>query len=460
MPHQLPPRPATIHPVGPPRVIQGSFPGGQPRIPAVAQPRMPGHAVQLPPTVRLGPPVGGRPLPPVVQRKMEEFFRANFSDVRVHVGSEAASIGALAFTCGSNVYFGPGQYNPAIPAGLRLIAHELTHVVQQRAGKVRNPFGAGVAVVHDPVLEREAEMRGAQVAQMREAGPPAPPVPRPASVRPVVQRAEEKHHPGRPFSRDSGPYDIREKFGKQTVRWDQFTRVRQSPFSEDGFAGVVKGHLSTATEANDVIFQLYVDGRRVDAEDPPGNYIELFKLTGVEGMDVFHSNSHSDGEIRPLASALETFKNWLEARTRRTNHHLVLIGPCGACDSCKERIKLFKQIWHNLAKQEGLGTAFLFVTYIYKDSPVISKKIFKPVTEDEPSKSSKKMSHKDLKKKSKEKPKPISLGSISYRYGWEEAEDIVIDDESYKFRQYQKRASHVDNTGHKHPSPYLRQFRG
>ena len=58
------------------------------------------------------PTAGGRPLPESTRGTMESFFNTSFADVRVHVGPEASSIGALAFTHGSNLYFAPGQYNP------------------------------------------------------------------------------------------------------------------------------------------------------------------------------------------------------------------------------------------------------------------------------------------------------------------------------------------------------------
>ena len=50
-----------------------------------------------------------------IQNKMESFFNASFADVRVHVGNEAPSIGALAFTHGTDLYFAPGQYNRSRP---------------------------------------------------------------------------------------------------------------------------------------------------------------------------------------------------------------------------------------------------------------------------------------------------------------------------------------------------------
>jgi hypothetical protein len=95
---------------------------------------------------------------------MESFFGASFADVRVHVGPQAAAIGALAFTQGTHIHFAPGQYNPASPQGQQILGHELTHVVQQRAGRVRNPFGSGVAVVQDVALEAEAERLGRRAA--------------------------------------------------------------------------------------------------------------------------------------------------------------------------------------------------------------------------------------------------------------------------------------------------------
>ncbi|MBD2066459.1 DUF4157 domain-containing protein [Leptolyngbya sp. FACHB-671] len=74
---------------------------------------------------------GGSPLPEEVRSFMEPRFGADFSQVRVHTGSEAVqmsqAIGAQAFTHGNDIYFGAGKS----PANSDLTAHELTHVVQQ-----------------------------------------------------------------------------------------------------------------------------------------------------------------------------------------------------------------------------------------------------------------------------------------------------------------------------------------
>jgi hypothetical protein len=65
------------------------------------------------------------------------------------------------------MHFAPGYYSPHTPQGQRLLAHELAHVLQQRAGRVRNPFGQGVAVVQDAALEAEADRAGRTIAAIK-----------------------------------------------------------------------------------------------------------------------------------------------------------------------------------------------------------------------------------------------------------------------------------------------------
>ena len=85
---------------------------------------------------------GGAPLPDVVRSPMEQAFGADFSGVRVHTDSDVAPrIGASAFTAGNDIHFAPGQFRPDDRVGQRLLAHELTHVVQQGS--------AGLAVHED-----------------------------------------------------------------------------------------------------------------------------------------------------------------------------------------------------------------------------------------------------------------------------------------------------------------------
>ncbi len=78
----------------------------------------------------------GQPLPASERTFFEPRFGRDFSNVRVHTNERAArtaqTINARAFTLGSDVVFGAGQYSPSTISGRRLLAHELTHVVQQR----------------------------------------------------------------------------------------------------------------------------------------------------------------------------------------------------------------------------------------------------------------------------------------------------------------------------------------
>lgn len=81
---------------------------------------------------------GGSPLPEGTRSFMESRFGVDFSGVRIHADSEAAQlnreVSAQAFTYGQDIFIGEGQYSPHTSEGQWLLAHELTHVVQQAAG--------------------------------------------------------------------------------------------------------------------------------------------------------------------------------------------------------------------------------------------------------------------------------------------------------------------------------------
>jgi hypothetical protein len=99
-----------------------------------------------------------RPLPHAVRARMEAAFGADFSGVTVREDGAAAAMDAVAFTRDETITFRPGlydQYDLSSPEGLEIIAHELTHVLQQRAGRV-----PGAGVVEDQGLEAEADEAG------------------------------------------------------------------------------------------------------------------------------------------------------------------------------------------------------------------------------------------------------------------------------------------------------------
>lgn len=79
---------------------------------------------------------GGRPLSADTRSFLEPRFKANFAGVRVHTGGKAENLatrlGARAFTFGKDIFFNAGAYKPDSPEGMELIAHELTHTIQQQ----------------------------------------------------------------------------------------------------------------------------------------------------------------------------------------------------------------------------------------------------------------------------------------------------------------------------------------
>jgi phage-related protein len=93
----------------------------------------------------------GTPLPGGVRSFMEPRFGASFDGVRIHTGEHAAQLSAdlsaHAFTVGNHIFFGKGQYQPDAAAGKELIAHELTHTIQQGATVQRS--SAQVTVQRD-----------------------------------------------------------------------------------------------------------------------------------------------------------------------------------------------------------------------------------------------------------------------------------------------------------------------
>jgi hypothetical protein len=106
---------------------------------------------------------GGQPLDHDVRTEMEGRLGHDFSDVRVHTDGAAAasakSVQARAYTVGNEIVFDNGHYQPGSESGRHTLAHELTHVVQQRSGPVEGtPAGGGIQL-SDPSdrFEREAE---------------------------------------------------------------------------------------------------------------------------------------------------------------------------------------------------------------------------------------------------------------------------------------------------------------
>jgi hypothetical protein len=140
---------------------------------------------------------GGRPLEPEVRADMESRLGHDFSDVRVHddaaAAASATAVNAHAYTVGSNVVFQRDKYDPSTHDGKTTLAHELTHVIQQRSGPVDGSSAPGGIKVSDPSdrFEREAASHAEQVI----ASPAAVQTSATPATRPSVQRHAGEDEP-------------------------------------------------------------------------------------------------------------------------------------------------------------------------------------------------------------------------------------------------------------------------
>lgn len=169
---------------------------------AVIQRQTTNHAqpVVVPHIIRQVLRSSGQPIDAETRAFMEPRFDHDFSRVRVHTNSQAAdsarAVNAMAYTVGQDVVFASGQYAPASVEGKRLLAHELSHVVQQE----RTGDGAGEA----DAAEREADR-----AAKRAVGPTGP-THSPCSVLltkpPTIARKKKDPRIGGTTSKTKPPY--------------------------------------------------------------------------------------------------------------------------------------------------------------------------------------------------------------------------------------------------------------
>jgi hypothetical protein len=129
---------------------------------------------------------GGAPLPREARALFEPRFGRDFGGVRVHTGDQAGesarAVRARAYTVGGNIVFARGEYAPGTAEGRRLLAHELTHVVQQGAAgpSAGAPAGAGTGVARsadeevDPLAGSVQEQQGAGIMRAPDDAPKAP----------------------------------------------------------------------------------------------------------------------------------------------------------------------------------------------------------------------------------------------------------------------------------------------
>ena len=119
----------------------------------------------------------GAPLPLPVRAPFERLFRTSFAEVAIDTDAPAAeataAVGAAALTLGPRIFFAPGRFRPEEPEGGSLLAHELTHVVQQRVSPVRMALKRADSVAAPPEAvdsEREADATESRVRELYSSG--------------------------------------------------------------------------------------------------------------------------------------------------------------------------------------------------------------------------------------------------------------------------------------------------
>jgi hypothetical protein len=146
---------------------------------------------------------GGQPLDVGVQQRMQDAMGYDFSGVQVHTSPEASNLSqtlqAKAFTTGSDIFFNEGAYQPQSSGGQELLAHELTHVVQQGSGQVPGSSSGMTVNAPNDAYEQQADATARQAmsappAAQRESLPEEEELIQAKALDPTVQRegAEEE----------------------------------------------------------------------------------------------------------------------------------------------------------------------------------------------------------------------------------------------------------------------------
>jgi hypothetical protein len=123
-------------------------------------------------TAALHPPLRGEPLAPSIRSHMERAFGTDLSGVRIHTDAQSSAaaqeLNANAFTYGRDIFFGAGNYQPDTSKGGRLLAHEITHTLQQNAESSSlhaSPQSDYAVGRHDDPEEREARAVADRIVQ-------------------------------------------------------------------------------------------------------------------------------------------------------------------------------------------------------------------------------------------------------------------------------------------------------
>ena len=254
----------------------------------------------------------GHSLDPAMRAFMEPRFGHDFSQVRVHfdskAGESARAVGALAYTVGRDIAFGPGTYEPGRGTGMHLLAHELTHVVQQQGGP------GGSAVQKAQGIEKEdsgPEQEAEQVANLIVSGASPLAVPtmsRTPSSPATMQRYRSKSSFN--FGRRDTATLIEESFkDSKTQPWVEQITLKFDGTTIDSNGDLIPTGTLTATYKNnsaalsDITLSVVGGSVNIGLSDK-GTGFTISRIEGVGYNDKPLSAAEGEGPNRKYAKSL------------------------------------------------------------------------------------------------------------------------------------------------------------
>jgi hypothetical protein len=289
---------------------------------------------------------GGQPIGTDVRRSMETGFGADFSGVRVHTDSESSDLNerlqSTAFTAGSDIFFGRGNYSPDTRSGQELLAHELTHTLQQGAAGVHrsttdSPVRVRRAAGDADVVQREfrpatttenAHLRndghwGTHVGNRIDGGSEI-----------VVDRAVTRTQTTDRFLRDAKQTTWVKAVDTAADTFDPGTAHGATTFVRQSSVGADKNYgangLVVPNAAQLLPATLHPDRRRVLGErarlkwlGTVGEYLEVEQSLSVAGAMIVHCNGAlhrlHNGQLHALDALEQRQFNSAAMATRRSS---------------------------------------------------------------------------------------------------------------------------------------------
>jgi hypothetical protein len=279
----------------------------------------------------------GHALDSTTRAVMESSFGVDFSAVRIHsdgrAGESADAVHAHAYTSGQDVVFAEGRYAPGSAEGQRLLAHELTHVVQQAAGPVAGtPIGDGSLSVSDPDdgFEQEADFHAERVVESASGDAAAESAGGATATAPVtVQRDDDDDDEGF-FGKigsavSSGVSSVAS--GVSDVAGDAWQGAKNVASDVGDVAGDAwQGAKNVASDVGDVAGDAWQGAKNVasDVGDVAGDAWKGAKNVAGDvadfGGEVYGQMKEDAGYIRKGAGYVNKGIDWLEDEAKGGTH--------------------------------------------------------------------------------------------------------------------------------------------